>query len=54
MTGGGSHRAVSNLEPQGLLRMARAFGATPTIAKPFKTGELLAAVRTCLSIADTP
>jgi len=34
--------------------MARAFGATQTIAKPFKTGKLLAAVQACLSIADTP
>ena len=54
MTGGGSYRAVSNLDPDGLLRMARVLGATQTIPKPFKKGDLLTAVQACLSIADAP
>ena len=33
------------------LRMARNFGATQTIAKPFKRGDLLALVRQCLGAA---
>ena len=35
------------LDPD-FLRMAGAFGATRTIAKPFKTAELLALVQECL------
>jgi DNA-binding response OmpR family regulator len=53
-TGGGSYRAVSNLDPDGLLRMSRTLGATQTIPKPFKIGDLLAAVQACLSIANAP
>lgn len=48
MTGGGSYRDVTDLDADGLLRMARTFGATRTIAKPFKAGDLLAAVQACL------
>jgi len=52
ITGGGSYRDVTDVDSGDLSRMIRAFGATQTIAKPFKVGELLAAVQACLSAAD--
>ena len=52
ITGGGSYRDVTGVDSGDLSRMIRAFGATQTIAKPFKAGELLAAVQACLSISD--
>ena len=52
ITGGGSYRDVTGVDSGDLSSMIRAFGATRTISKPFKAGELLAAVQACLSISD--
>ena len=52
ITGGSSYRDVTGVHSCDFWRMIRMFGATQTIAKPFKTGELLAAVQKCLSTSE--
>lgn len=39
---------ISEKDTPGFLRMARALGATETIAKPFRMTDLLALIRKCL------
>jgi CheY-like chemotaxis protein len=52
----GSFGAEPDIRAKGgpdFLRMARAFGATRTITKPFRMADLLALIRECLGAGDT-
>jgi len=53
MTGSISSRGTGQPDPD-FLRMTAEFGATRTIAKPFKAAELLALVQQCLDERAAP